>query len=111
MNARLWFMSAVAEGGAYGAKEAGGNSFSYWFLALVFAGSAAFAAAAPHTVGLQSHFCCAASCTRRLLVAVLCSYWFLALVFAGTAAFTAATPHTVGLQSHSCWAASYKRHL
>ncbi|KAL0047917.1 hypothetical protein WJX82_003173 [Trebouxia sp. C0006] len=38
----------LAEGGAYGEKEAGGNSFSYWFLAVVFAGAAAFAAVAPH---------------------------------------------------------------
>ncbi|KAL3151759.1 hypothetical protein ABBQ38_012736 [Trebouxia sp. C0009 RCD-2024] len=37
----------VAEGGAYGEDAAGGNSFSYWFLAVGFAGAAAFAAVAP----------------------------------------------------------------
>ena len=70
MNAQLWCIYAVAEGGAYGAKEAGGNSFSYWFLALAFAGSAAFAAAAPHLLSLLSHSRCAASYSRLLLVAV-----------------------------------------
>lgn len=38
----------LAEGGAYQEKEAGGNSFSYWFLAIAFAGAATFAAVAPH---------------------------------------------------------------
>ena len=40
----------MAEGGAYQEKEAGGNSFSYWFLAVAFAGAATFAAVAPHIV-------------------------------------------------------------
>ena len=43
---------AVAEGGAYGEKAAGGNSFSYWFLAVTFAGAAALAAVAPHIVSV-----------------------------------------------------------
>lgn len=42
----------MAEGGAYGEKAAGGNSFSYWFLAVAFAGAAALAAVAPHIVSL-----------------------------------------------------------
>lgn len=40
----------IAEGGAYGEAEAGGNSFSYWFLAVVFAGTAALSAIAPNIV-------------------------------------------------------------
>lgn len=43
---------AVAEGGAYGEDAAGGNSFSYWFLAVGFAGAAAFAAVAPSIVSI-----------------------------------------------------------
>ena len=41
-----------AEGGAYGEDVAGGNSFSYWFLAVAFAGTAALAAVAPTIVGI-----------------------------------------------------------
>lgn len=43
---------AVAEGGAYGEGAAGGNSFSYWFLAVGFAGAAALAAVAPSIVSI-----------------------------------------------------------
>lgn len=41
---------AVAEGGAYGEPQAGGNSFAYWFLATALAGAAGFVSIAPHTV-------------------------------------------------------------
>ena len=41
---------AVAEGGAYGEPQAGGNSFAYWFLAAALAGAAGFVSIAPHTV-------------------------------------------------------------
>ena len=51
LTSDAYFWHAVAEGGAYGEAEAGGNSFSYWFLAVVFAGTAALSAIAPNIVG------------------------------------------------------------
>ena len=47
-----WYV--VAEGGAYGSDIPGGNSFSYWFLAVAFAGAAALSAVAPNIVSI----CC-----------------------------------------------------
>lgn len=44
----------VAEGGAYGSDQPGGNSFSYWFLAVAFTGAAALAAVAPNIVSICS---------------------------------------------------------
>ena len=47
---------AVAEGGAYGEPQAGGNSFAYWFLAAALAGAAGFVSVAPHSLN-SKRFC------------------------------------------------------
>ena len=61
MTCPTLLLSAVAEGGAYGEDVAGGNSFSYWFLAVAFAGVAAISAATPNIVGSTAEWasiCC-----------------------------------------------------
>lgn len=88
----------MAEGGAYGEKEAGGNSFSYWFLAVVFAGAAAFAAVAPHMV---SRF--TLQCTSLELSSLVCLSSFEFKLSSSRAVMHCASSRQAVLNSTLAW--------